>query len=61
MKSSETDLHIWLEDRNGVEATTWAKTESQRARDIFETHPTFRQRLDTIQKIYTSREKILDV
>ncbi|WP_413290803.1 prolyl oligopeptidase family serine peptidase [Bdellovibrio sp. HCB337] len=53
-----SDSYIWLEDRNGSEATKWAQSESAIAKKHFESDPRFKQSSQEILNILTSKDKL---
>lgn len=52
------DPYLWLEDRNGAQATTWAQQQSVVAKNIFESDPRFEPTKNEILNILTDSEKL---
>lgn len=52
------DTYLWLEERNGAEATAWAKSQSDLTKIVFEKDARFPAAFQEISDIYTSTDKI---
>lgn len=52
------DPYLWLEDRNGAQATAWAQQQSVVTKNIFEKDPRFLQTTKEILNILTDSDKL---
>jgi len=53
-----TDSYMWLEDRNGAQATAWAQTESATTKTVFENDPRFAQTSQEVLGIIADPDKL---
>jgi prolyl oligopeptidase len=58
MTNQENDPHLWLEERNGIEATAWAQTQSALARNLFEADPRFKKLAADFYDILADADKV---